>query len=95
MEAPTNRPTFGEMLGEVADLGAGLGIVLLPLFSIAIPGVLLMLVVPVVLLLAVAAIPVVVVGAIVTPPYLLCRAVRRFRARGLVPNVRPGRLSPG
>lgn len=76
-----DRPTIVGMLEEVLDLSAGLGILLLPLLITAVPGVLLMLLVPAVLLLAAAAVPVAIVGAILAPPYLLVRSVRR-RLRG-------------
>jgi Flp pilus assembly protein TadB len=76
-----DRPSFGEMLGQVADLSAGLGILLLPALAIALPGVILMLVLPAVLLAGAVAAPLVLAGALVGPPYLLVRAVRRRRAR--------------
>lgn len=68
------------MLGDVIDLMGGLAVVLLPLWIIAIPGVVLCLVLPAVLLLVVAAVPALVVGAVVTPPLLMVRAVRRKRS---------------
>jgi Flp pilus assembly protein TadB len=74
------QPSFAEMLGDVIDLMGGLATVLLPLWIIAIPGVVLILVLPVVLLLLVAAVPALVVGAVVTPPFLVVRAVRRKRS---------------
>jgi Flp pilus assembly protein TadB len=74
------QPSLAEMLGEVIDLTAGLAVVLLPLFTIAIPGVLLILVLPVVLLLVAAAVPALVVGAVLAPPILVVRAVRRKRS---------------
>ena len=77
MDTATDRPTFGEMLGEVIDLSSGLAILLLPLYITAIPGIVLLLVLPALFLLAVAAVPVVVAGLVLTPPYLLVRAIRR------------------
>jgi hypothetical protein len=74
----TDHPTFGEMLMDVLDLGAGLAIVLLPLWLIAVPGFMLV-IVPAVLLLLVAALPIAIAGAILTPPYLLVRLLRRRR----------------
>ncbi len=74
------QPSFAEMLGDVIDLTGGLAVVLLPLWIIAIPGVILFLVLPVVALLLVAAVPALVVGALVAPPLLLVRAVRRKRS---------------
>jgi hypothetical protein len=70
-------PRVAGMLGEIIDLSAGLGIILLPLFTIALPGVLLMLILPAVLLAAVAAAPLVIAGAILAPPILLARRIRR------------------
>jgi Flp pilus assembly protein TadB len=81
------QPSFAELVGEVVDLTAGLAIVLLPLFTIAIPGVLLILVAPVILLLVVAAVPALVVGAVLAPPFLLVRAVRRRRSAREEPRV--------
>jgi Flp pilus assembly protein TadB len=74
-----DRPTVGEMLEAVLDLSAALGILLLPLLVTALPGVLLLLVVPAVLLVAVAAVPVAIAAAILAAPYLVVRAVRRRR----------------
>jgi hypothetical protein len=76
---PADRPPLGEMLGEVADLSAGLGTVLLPLFLPAVPGFMLFVVLPALLLLAVVAAPLAVLGAIAGPAYLVARAVRRTR----------------
>jgi Flp pilus assembly protein TadB len=78
---PDDRPTLGEMLGQVVDLSAGLGILLLPLLATALPGVILMLVLPAVLLVGAAAVPVAIAGALLAPPYLLVRSIRR-RLRG-------------
>jgi hypothetical protein len=74
------QPSFAELVGDVVDLMAGLAVVLLPLWTIAIPGVILILVLPVLLLLVVAAVPAVIVGAVVAPPVLLVRAIRRRRS---------------
>jgi Flp pilus assembly protein TadB len=82
MPPETDVPTPGEIITEVIDQTAGLTVMLLPLMTIALPGVVLLLIAPIVLLLAAAAIPAVLVGALVAPPYLLIRAVRRrSRAR--------------
>ncbi len=80
-------PSFAEMLGDVLDLMGGLAVVLLPLWIIAIPGVILFLVLPVVLLLVVAAVPALVVVAIAAPPVLLVRAARRKRSAREQPGV--------
>jgi Flp pilus assembly protein TadB len=74
------QPTIGEMREQLVDLSAGLGIVMLPLFLIAIPGAILFLILPAALLLVAAAVPAVVVAALAGPPYLLVRAVRRRRS---------------
>lgn len=74
------QPSFAEMLGDVVDLTGGLAVVLLPLWIIAIPGVILILVLPVVLLLLAAAVPALVLGALIAPPLMLVRAVRRKRS---------------
>ena len=79
------RPTTAEMLQEILDLGGALGIVMLPLFLTAVPGVLLFFVLPAVLLLAVLAVPVIVVAVIAAPPVLIARALRRWRERRQVP----------
>jgi Flp pilus assembly protein TadB len=77
-EQPDNQgPSLMEVLGELVNLSAGVGIILLPLFTIAIPGVLLMLVLPALLLALVAAAPVAIAGALLAPPYLLFRLLRR------------------
>lgn len=69
------------MIEEVVDVTAGLGILLLPLLATALPGVILFLVLPAVLLLAVAAAPVALFAAVAVPAYLLVRSVRRRRRR--------------
>ena len=86
-QAP-ERPTVGEMLGEVIDLSAGLGVVLLPLLLTAIPGVILFLLLPGLLIVAAVVLPVVLTAAAIAPPYLLVRAARRRR------RVRRSRGSP-
>jgi hypothetical protein len=69
------------MAGEVLDLTAGLGILLLPVWLTAVPGIILFLVLPAVLLLAVIAVPAIILAAIVAPPFVLTRFVLRRRAR--------------
>jgi Flp pilus assembly protein TadB len=71
-----DRPTLAEMIGQVVDLSAGLGILVLPLLVTALPGVILMLVLPAVLLLVVAAIPLALAAALLAP-FLLVRRRRR------------------
>jgi hypothetical protein len=72
-----DTPTLGQLLGEVLDLGAGLFILLLPLLTTALPGIVLLLILPAALLAVMAAVPVAIVAAIVGPPYLLIRTIRR------------------
>jgi hypothetical protein len=60
---------------------AGVGILLLSLLTIALPGVILLLVLPVAALVAAAPIPVLVAGAILVPPYLIVRIVLRLVRR--------------
>jgi hypothetical protein len=66
-----HSPTRPEIAGETVDLTVGLTILLLPLTITALPGVILLLVLPAVLLLAVVAVPALVVGAVLAPPLLL------------------------
>jgi Flp pilus assembly protein TadB len=75
------RPGLLDMLGEVVDLSAGLGIMLLPLLATALPGVLLFFVLPAVLVAALVAVPVALLAAVAVPAGLLVRSVRRRRAR--------------
>ena len=77
---PSEAPTAVEMLDDLAGLGAGVVTMLIPLFTIAVPGLILLFVAPIALLLVAAAIPAVLVGALLAPPFLLVRALRRRRA---------------
>ena len=49
--------TFGEMLEEVIDLSTGLGVALLPMLLLAMPGIILFVVLPAILLLALGGAP--------------------------------------
>ena len=69
------EPTAGGMLEELLDFGTGVGIMLLPLWLVFVPGLLLFVVLPIVALLA----PVVVAGALLAPPFLFVRWIRRRR----------------
>jgi hypothetical protein len=74
-----SRATFGEMLEELIDLSAGIGVALLPLLLLAVPGIILFVVLPAILLLALAA-PLAAIGAVIAaPPYLVSRWLRRRR----------------
>jgi hypothetical protein len=85
------RPTFGEMLEELIDLSTGLGVALMPLLVLAVPGIILFVVLPAILLLALAA-PLAAIGALIAAPYLLVRSLRRRRRRTASP---PAGLADG
>jgi uncharacterized membrane protein HdeD (DUF308 family) len=68
-------PTGGEMLEEVVGIVTGLGVMLLPLLVLSVPALVLL------LPLVVLGLPLVIGGALLVPPYLLVRSVRR-RPRG-------------
>ena len=74
-----DRPGALEMLGEIIDLSAGFGIVALPLLVTALPGVILLLVLPSVLLAGAVLAPLAVLALLAAPPYLVARALRRRR----------------
>jgi len=89
-----SRPTFGEMLEELIDLSAGLGVALMPVLLLAVPGIILFVVLPAILLLALAA-PLAVIGAVIAvPPYLLARWLRRRRLPGSPSRRRAGPSDP-
>ena len=74
-------PTLGEILEDTINLTVGLGIALLPLLLLAVPGIILFVVLPAILLLALA-LPLAALGAaIAVPPYLLARWRRSRRRR--------------
>jgi Flp pilus assembly protein TadB len=87
-DARTPQPphsTLGEMLEELIDLSAGIGVALMPLLLLAVPGIILFVVLPAILLLALAA-PLAAIGAVIAaPPYLVARLVRRRRRRTAKP----------
>lgn len=75
------------MLEELVDLSAGVGVVLLPALLLAVPGIILFVVLPAILVLALAA-PLAAIGAaLAAPPYLLARWLRR---RGTAPPAGSG-----
>jgi Flp pilus assembly protein TadB len=77
---------------EILDLGAGLGIILLPLLTTSLAGVILFLIAPVALVLLAAAIPVTIAGVLLAPPLLLARFVwQRAQSRHIasLPSVKP------
>jgi hypothetical protein len=69
------------MLEELIDLSAGVGVALLPLLLLAVPGIILFVVLPAVLVLALAAPLAAIAAVIAAPPYLLARWLRRRRRR--------------
>ena len=73
------------MLEELIDLTAGFGVALLPALLLAVPGIILFVVLPAILLLALAA-PLALIGAVIAvPPYLVARWLRRRRGRTAKP----------
>jgi hypothetical protein len=94
MKPTTPTSTVGEMLEELIDLSAGFGVALLPALLLAVPGIILFVVLPAILLLAVAA----PLAVIAVPPYLVARWLRRRRHAHSAPwSARPSgqwRLSP-
>ena len=63
------------------DLTAGFGVALLPMLVLSVPGIILFVVLPAILLFALAA-PLAAIGAMIAvPPYLLARWLRRRRRR--------------
>jgi purine-cytosine permease-like protein len=68
------------MLEAVIDCGGGLVVGLLPALVLAVPGIIVFVVLPAIVLLAVA-VPLAVIGAVIAiPPYLLARWQRRRRS---------------
>jgi len=68
-------PTTGEILEEVVGIATGLGVMLLPLLVPAVAALVLL------LPLALLALPLVIGAALLMPPYLLVRSVRRRSRR--------------
>jgi Flp pilus assembly protein TadB len=77
MATPRSTPTPADAAAEVASLSAGLGIITMALFPFALPGILLFVVLPLILLAA----PLVVLGAVLVPLVLLARVVMRAVSR--------------
>jgi len=75
---------------EVIDLSGGLAAGLLPLLLLSVPGIILFVVLPAIVLLALA-LPLAAIGAMIAvPSYLVSRRRRRRRRRTV---SRPARLS--
>jgi hypothetical protein len=70
---PATRPSPGEVLEQMLDLGGGAVVVLMPFMLLAIPGVILFVVLPLIVLAA----PAVVVGLLLSPVLLARRLLRR------------------
>ncbi len=64
------------MLEELIDLTTGFGVAFMPALLLAMPGIVLCVVLPAILLLALAA-PLAVIGAVIAGPFLLARRLRR------------------
>jgi membrane protein implicated in regulation of membrane protease activity len=78
------------MLEELMDLSAGLGVALLPALLLAVPGIILFVVLPALLLLPLA----LLAAALAAPPYLLARLLRRRRGRTPTPPARLRTMQP-
>jgi hypothetical protein len=76
MPSPHPTESLAEGLSELADLAAGLGILLLPLFPLALP-VMALVLGPLILIGLVAAL----LALPLVPPFLLARALLRRRGR--------------
>jgi Flp pilus assembly protein TadB len=85
-----DRPSLAEMLEDVLNLTAGAAAALLPLFILAVPGLALLgyVVIPLAAVAAVVALAGLIAAAILTPPYLLARSVRRRTRRGPARSAR-------
>ena len=80
-------PPISTVLEELGALGAGLVAALMPVLLLSVPGIILFVLLPAILLL-VLAVPLAVVGALIAgPPYLIARWARRRRHRAA---PRPG-----
>ena len=75
------------MLEEVIDLSVGLGVALMPVLLLAVPGIILFVVLPAILLLALVAPLAVIAAVIAVPPYLVARWLRRRRRRTAKPSA--------
>jgi hypothetical protein len=88
---PTPEPsqsTSGEMLEELIDLTTGFGVAFMPALLLAMPGIVLCVVLPAILLVALAA-PLAVIGAVIAGPFLLARRLRRRPRRPDRPRPAP------
>jgi hypothetical protein len=70
------------MLEEVIDLSTGAGVALMPVLLLAVPGIVLFVLLPAILLLAIT-VPLALIGALLAAPFLLARRLRRRRRQRL------------
>jgi hypothetical protein len=85
--APAEDPTPVAILGEITALVTGAVSGGLPFLLLSVPGLILFVLLPLVLV----AIPAVVVAVLLAPPFLLVRAVRRWRAASATESWSPRR----
>jgi len=81
------------MLEEVIDLSTGFGVAMMPVLLLAMPGIVLCVVLPAILLLALAA-PLAVIGAVIAGPFLLARRLRGRPRRSDSPPAAPALRRP-
>jgi hypothetical protein len=77
MQTPRQAPSSADVAAEVTSLSGGLGILMVPLFPLALPGLLLFVIAP----LALVAVVGVLVATPVVLPVWLTRIVLRSRSR--------------
>jgi hypothetical protein len=83
-------PSPSEVTSEIVTLSAGLGILTMALFPIALPGLLLFVVAP----LALVAVPALLLAGLLIPPLWLARRVSRRRSRRSRAANLPGDVAP-
>lgn len=76
MHSSPTRTSPSELASELVPLSAGLGILTMALFPVAVPGLLLFVVLP----LALIAVPALLLAAVAVPPLWLARTVSRRRS---------------
>lgn len=91
MNSSRRGPSPSEVTSEVVTLSAGLGILTMALFPVALPGLLLFVVAPLLLV----AVPALLLAALVVPPLWLARRVSRRRSRAGAQRARRGPLAVG
>jgi hypothetical protein len=83
MKTPRQAPSSADVAAEVTSLSGGLGLLMVPLFPLALPGLLLFVIAP----LALVAVVGVLLAAPVVLPVWLTRIVLRSRSRRRSPVV--------